>query len=386
MRNNLHRAIAQPPSSPASITFAVTTFKQRDQWSRKTARDRRVKLMHRHVLRSLALCTRTDKDGRLVIDPTYNELAKASACCERTAMRAITVAEEIGIIRKARHSDGRMSNAFELLLPAVNGVKNADEAPEKTQESQRPTVTNFAAAEGVNPDSAVRVLRVKRKVVMREKNNKLNTRERAFRPALSERVPTLPRVAHVTDNGKTTADDATADSAKGTPRAAVVFLPQQAPPMGGLVSNKINESKPTNSFSNGSHLFKTAAADEIGNGRELRNGQAARRSEHEPRNPLKEIRMTTILPDDEYFERFFQALLAKYPRRDAAECARAALRDVLDAAADPAQLRSCLMDGVERYEHKMRAAASHLFMSLAAFIADGKHWRPEYLEFNRVAA
>jgi hypothetical protein len=58
------------PASPSSGTLVVVTFKQRDRWSRRIGRDDRVKLMHRHVLRSLALCAHTDGGGRLVIDPT----------------------------------------------------------------------------------------------------------------------------------------------------------------------------------------------------------------------------------------------------------------------------------------------------------------------------
>ena len=116
-----------------AITFVVTTFKQRDQWSRKTASDPRVKLMHGHVLRSLALFAHTDSGGTLVFDQTYDELAKAARCHKRTAQRAVAVAEEIGIVRKARHSDGRVSNAYELLLPQA--VSNGDKFAV-------PTVTN----------------------------------------------------------------------------------------------------------------------------------------------------------------------------------------------------------------------------------------------------
>jgi hypothetical protein len=146
------RAADQAPSASSSITFVATTFKQRDQWSRKTARDPRVKLMHRHVLRSLSLCARVDHDGKLVIDPTYDDLAEAAACNRRTAMRAVTVAEEIGIVRKTRHSDGRVPNSFELLLPAANGDKFAV-----------PTVTNIRVAAGSNGDSTCHRLKVETK-------------------------------------------------------------------------------------------------------------------------------------------------------------------------------------------------------------------------------
>jgi hypothetical protein len=143
----------------SSRVLVVGTFRQRDQWARKAARDRRMKLTHRHVLRSLSLCVRLGDDGRLVIDPTYDELADAACCCRRTAIYAIEAAEEIGIVRKARHSDGRVSNRFDLLLPndAANGDKNAENPQEKTKEIQGPTVHEFAGAEGSNGASACTV-------------------------------------------------------------------------------------------------------------------------------------------------------------------------------------------------------------------------------------
>jgi hypothetical protein len=149
----------QDATAAAPITFPAATFKQRDQWSRKVPKIPGMKLMHKNVLRSLALCARTDRDGRFVIDPTYDELADAAGCCRRTAIYAIEVAEEIGIVRKARHSDGRVSNRFDLLLPntAANGDKNAENPQEKTKEIQRPTVHGFSGAEGSNGASACTV-------------------------------------------------------------------------------------------------------------------------------------------------------------------------------------------------------------------------------------
>jgi hypothetical protein len=128
------------------------TFRQRDRWSRLVARDRRIKRMHRDVLRSLALCARTDGDGRLVIAPTHVALAKAADCSERTAYRAIDSAEEAGIVRKKRHSDGRVSNAYELLLPGSNPAK-----------FPVPTLPNLDDANCGNPVTADRVLSVERK-------------------------------------------------------------------------------------------------------------------------------------------------------------------------------------------------------------------------------
>jgi hypothetical protein len=202
--------------------------------------------------------------------------------------------------------------------------------------------------------------------------------------------PYGPRSVYVetlspTINSVSTSDDVRESPALET-EAAGVFSLKQAP-IGGLVSNKIEQSKPTNTVATGSSFLKTRVADEISNGRELLNGYVSRRSEHhQPHNPKEAIPVTTILPDDEHFERFFQALLAKYPRRDAVERARNELRAVLDAANDASQLRSCLTDGAERYERDMRAEGSHQFQSLAAFIVDGTHWRPDIWPFNRVAA
>src|SRR6266700_234407 len=115
---------------------AIATFKQRDAWSHMVAREPRVKLSHRNVLRSLALCMRVDKDGKLVCNPTYEELGEASLCNRRTAMRAVAAGEAIGIIRKARQSDGRVSNGFELLMASVgaNGDKTCHRLKGKRKE------------------------------------------------------------------------------------------------------------------------------------------------------------------------------------------------------------------------------------------------------------
>lgn len=152
-----HLRPGRPDDRAARAT--VRTFRQRDHWSRLLARDRRVKLMHRHVLRSLALCARLDANAELVIDPTYAKLAKAAGCSERTAYRAIVSADEAGIVRKVRRSDGRVANAYELVLQPSNPAKNAAKASEKTQTIQCPTLPNLADAESSNPATAVRVLK-----------------------------------------------------------------------------------------------------------------------------------------------------------------------------------------------------------------------------------
>src|ERR1700722_17679137 len=92
----------QAATAPTPITFAATTFKQRDQWSRMLPKVCGLKLKHRDVLRSLALCARLDDKAAILIDPTYDQLADAAGCGRSTAIRAVNVAEQIGIIRKAR--------------------------------------------------------------------------------------------------------------------------------------------------------------------------------------------------------------------------------------------------------------------------------------------
>ena len=164
---------------PGEITLVVTTFKQRDQWSRKTARDPRVKLMHRHVLRSLALCARADSGGMLVIDPTYADLAKAARCHRATVIRAVAVAEEIGIIRKVRQSDGRVSNTFELLLPQAGSYSSKSRVPTVANSEGGegpngckfpvPTVANIPDAESSNGRTAATVLRGESKKELEER-------------------------------------------------------------------------------------------------------------------------------------------------------------------------------------------------------------------------
>ena len=194
----------------------VRTFKQRDRWSRLIARDRRVKLMHHKVLLSLALCARTDSGGKLVIDPTHAELAKAADCSERTVYRAIDSAEENGIVRKARHSDGRVSNAYELLLQTANGCKSAEKAAEKTLPIQCPTLPNFAVAESSNPATAGRVLRAKRKEEVSKKESESAERDLTTlndrpipEPRAREPLAPVPRAVDAPPNPAfTTADDA----------------------------------------------------------------------------------------------------------------------------------------------------------------------------------
>jgi hypothetical protein len=208
------------PIDPAdAITFVVTTFKQRDQWSRKIARDPRVKLSHRNVLRSLALCARTDSGGRLVLDPTYDELADACRCGRSTAIRAIAVAEENGIVRKARRSDGRVSNAYELLLPQAgsNGVKfsaptvsnsKADDGPNGVKFAA-PTVSNSAADAGSNDVTADTVSRLRE----RKEVSKRESRRTAKPPS---RSADDDRLCIATDDSEGTAVDAAPNPAFGT--------------------------------------------------------------------------------------------------------------------------------------------------------------------------
>jgi hypothetical protein len=162
-------ADAQELSSPDAITFAVTTFKQREQWSRRTDRNRRLKLSYRHALGALARLWRYDKNNNLVFDPTIAEIAKEAGCCERIVRYAIRDGEGFRIIRKSRQSDGRVSSAFELLLPVAKPATMAGNAPEKTEETQGPTLHGFADPEEANPAYACMVLRSESKEEINER-------------------------------------------------------------------------------------------------------------------------------------------------------------------------------------------------------------------------
>jgi hypothetical protein len=217
------------PIDPAdAITSVVTTFKQRDQWSRKIARDPRVKLSHRNVLRSLALCAHTDSGGRLVINPTYDELADACRCGRSTAIRAIAVAEEIGIVRKALHSDGRVSNAYQLLLPqsGSNGVKSsvptvsnsdADEGPNGVKLSGS-TVSNLPVATGSNSVTADTVLRQRESKQVSKQESK-----RTAKPP--SRSADDDRLCIAANDSGSTAVDAAPNPAFGTVDDAAISEP-----------------------------------------------------------------------------------------------------------------------------------------------------------------
>jgi hypothetical protein len=139
------RAEAQDLALAEFITssFPATTFeRQLDEWKRSIEYCGMM-LSHRTILRlALVLFARTDKDGRLVADPTYEQLAKAAGCGVRTAKRVMPAAEKTGVVRKLLRSDGRISNVWELILPTASDANDADEAPEKMQEFQCPTVPN----------------------------------------------------------------------------------------------------------------------------------------------------------------------------------------------------------------------------------------------------
>ncbi|MFK4725851.1 hypothetical protein ABIE89_006951 [Bradyrhizobium niftali] len=232
--------------------FAVTTFKQRDRWSRMIARDPHVKLMHRHVLRSLALCARTDDDGGLAIDPTYDELAKAAACSKSTAIRAVNVAEAIGIVGKKRHSDGRVSNEFELLFPRSNGDKFSV-----------PTVSNLTENKTGNGVTADTVLSLKSKTELEDRVPPITTRESADRRALSDRVfPTAAR------DVTTPSPDAPSSPAFPTDSAGAECpdTNRETPSGARLNLSKSERGKTTDTSPRGEHFSRYAARDRFGNG------------------------------------------------------------------------------------------------------------------------
>jgi hypothetical protein len=160
----------------------VTTFKQRGQWSRAIARNPDVKLSHRNVLRSLADLAELDDNNLLVINRTYDELAKACLCHRATAIRAVALGVEIGIVRKAQVSDGRVSNSFELLLPdagsngsksvVFNGAKTDDQSGSNGRKFEVTTVANLGDGESSNGCYTGNRLKAKRKEEVVSKNSK----------------------------------------------------------------------------------------------------------------------------------------------------------------------------------------------------------------------
>jgi hypothetical protein len=160
----------------------VTTFKQRGQWSRAIARNPDVKLSHRNVLRSLADLAELDDNNLLVINRTYDELAKACLCHRATAIRALALGVEIGIVRKVHVSDGRVSNSFELLLPEAgsngsksvvfNGAKTDDQSGSNGCKFEVTTVANIGDGESSNGCYTGNRLKAKRKEEVVSKNSK----------------------------------------------------------------------------------------------------------------------------------------------------------------------------------------------------------------------
>lgn len=128
--------------------------------------------------RRLALARALRAPRRQRRDPDRSDIRGAGQC-GGLPIRAVNVAEEIGIIRKARHSDGRVSNVFELLLPVANGRK-----------FEVPTVATLTDAEGSNGRTAATVLSVERKeVVVRVPSITTTTlRGEAARTARMDRV------------------------------------------------------------------------------------------------------------------------------------------------------------------------------------------------------
>jgi hypothetical protein len=195
---------------------------------------------------------------------------------------------------------------------------------------------------------------------LNKKERKKELRERVFNPTDIESAEThsLDRVpeslGHVTP-----VQDAASLPVNTTEIDAALIPEIKSAPDGALILGE--ESKPTNTVSNGSSFY-IRGVDEID------DGGAAKRT-------------VASDPDAEHFEKYFEALRETYPRRDAADQGRAALHDVLAESYNAGQLRVCLLEGIE-----LRAKGSHAFMSLRAFIADGEKWRPEFLPFNLAQA
>jgi hypothetical protein len=204
---------------------AVTTYKQRDAWSRMVARDPRVKLSHRNVLGSLALCMRVNKQGNISCNPTYDALAAAALCDRRTAIRAVAAARELGILAK-RNSDGRVSNNFDLLTPdgGSNGDKNMVFDGEKTDSNSGSNGDKSeplsSPAQSSNGDSTCHCLKAKSTAGKISKNNKTDGALEAPRHVVSLSDSRVDNAANGTSEtvAKNAAVDAPIPSAFDTER------------------------------------------------------------------------------------------------------------------------------------------------------------------------
>jgi hypothetical protein len=168
-----------------------------------------------------------------------------------------------------------------------------------------------------------------------------NTTESADKARSLDRPP--ESLGHVTP-----VQDAASLPVKPTALDATVIPEIKSAPIGALIGNLGEESKPTNTCI-------------VGESFNIRGG-------------------------DVFDDRYFEALLEAYPRRDMADLARFRLHNMLAEADNPAQLRVCLLDGAIRYEREMRERGSHAFTALVAFIGEGELWRPEFLPFNLAQA
>jgi hypothetical protein len=213
--------------------------------------------LYRDVLRSLALCTRTDKDGKLVIDPTHAELARAAGCSEPTAYRVVAKAVEIGVIRKARHSDGRVSNSYELMLPnsAANGAKEPEKAPEKTQEFQRPTLSEMPASKPSNPITTGQGLKVESKEEDTDRPITVESSENSLNRGM-DRPPEMLRDVTLRSDTPPCPVNTTGQDATGSLSTTQTDIA----PCGAI--EEFDQSKPTNTVSHGSS-FNIGGVDEI---------------------------------------------------------------------------------------------------------------------------
>jgi hypothetical protein len=376
--NKRSPAASQEPSSPDPIISSVTTFKHRDQWSRRLPHIPGLTRTYRDVLRSLSLCAWINKDSRLVIDPTHVELARAAGCSERTAYRVVARAVEIGIIRKARHSDGRVSNSLELLFPDAAAIaKNAEKAQEKTQDIQRPTLPEMLPSKPSNPAYTGQGLKVERK---KESNTDRPIPVERSEISLNRVMDGLPESLE-----EPLKQDAASSLVNTSPSDVPISFSTTITESAPVGAQREDQNKPTESISL-ERVFNIPADDVFDLGGAARNGdgEAAARPIILPRNKTEERMTLNRYADvpDSGVPNFFEALMWQYRRRDNRPAAREALQRVIAESDDPAQTRCLLMDAVVRLREEPRPDD---IVTLAEFIEAGS-WRAENLAFNAAQA
>jgi hypothetical protein len=112
MSSHITVARRAPLTEPVPPTIIIPTLEaDRDAWLRAVASDRRLRSGTRLIATALTLFEH---------DPTYDEIARAVGCSQRTAIRAMSALVTRGWIEKIA-SRGRVANQFRRTMRGPPG-------------------------------------------------------------------------------------------------------------------------------------------------------------------------------------------------------------------------------------------------------------------------